>query len=100
MCACDISPLAFHWNSNISTGRIRFDTLRTCRNCEKIIKWSADYKAVYYNDHDRLVVEGDRVPVDTGPGLAALTPEENFEEIELGWASHVKHMYSQLREAE
>ncbi|KAF2432523.1 hypothetical protein EJ08DRAFT_121098 [Tothia fuscella] len=100
MCACDIAPLAFHWNPNTKSGRIRFDTLRTCRNCEKIMKWSTDYKAVYHNHNDRLVVEGDHVPEDTGPGLLAMTPKDGFEEIEHGWASHVKQMYSQLREEE
>ena len=97
LCACDITPIVYHWNTRLNQTRAHFDTMRTCRNCVKIMDWASDHSfatTIVYNNKDRFVKEGDHVPTDSEPDLASFKPVEDFASIEASRRTHLTHMCS------
>jgi hypothetical protein len=88
MCYADITPVAFHYNPNTGQLRAHFDTLRTCRNYDRIKNWAEKRTLPFFTREEHFPEHVDET-VDDTLGLSALRPDENYSVIERNRKSHL-----------
>lgn len=64
MCHGDTSIFVYRWNPYRGHTRVHFDNWHSCRNYDAIKQWAIERDVGMYRARDRLVIEGDNLPVD------------------------------------